>query len=132
MRKSLSTKRYEAGFYLPYISFVCMLVFMMIGTSVVLYKNHLQMTHKMMEWTRVETMIQMTTATFVNDELYNKPEGGETTYNFPDGTVDMSYKEEAAGKWLLHIKIKTKRDFDFADYYIVTVPGSSGEAEDTS
>lgn len=132
MKKSIFIQHSDAGFYLPYITFVCMIVFMMLGTSIALYQNHVRMTHKMLEWTKVETMVQMTTASFVNDGLYKNNETGEATYNFPDGKVDMSYKQETPEKWLLNITVKTKRDFVSSDFHIVTVSEPYEEAEDST
>ncbi|WP_029271021.1 competence type IV pilus minor pilin ComGG [Virgibacillus alimentarius] len=91
MRKQSAFITNQYGFFLPYVMFITTLVFILVTSSVTIYKNDVQITYKLTEQIKTQTLMQMGYTKFKEnvDGLENKTDTIE--YMFPDGTVEITY-----------------------------------------
>lgn len=111
----------EEGFYLIYTVFVCLIVFTALSTSIIVYRHEVSETDKLIALTKRDTLVQMATSSFKQSEWYNGTENGEVMYNFPDGTVVMTYTKTDQHSWQLLIDITTTDQYTFSSIYILPI-----------
>ncbi len=92
---------------LPYVLFVISIVFILITSSILLYRNDIYLTDHYLEHIRVETLFQMSQMKFNQEILSNdSPIPPTVQYDFPDGKV------------IIHITTESDNLYDFV--YIIT------------
>lgn len=110
MKKQLPLITNENGFYLPYVMFVSMVTFLVITTSILIYQNKIETAHTMSEFIEIETLIQMTKANFLNDQVYKTEDSGEIMYQYPNGEVELMFARIDENKFELNMILHTLND----------------------
>ncbi len=103
----------ESGFYLPLTMMVSMIVLSAVITSVLIYKNEMEVSHTLKEQIEVETLIQMARAKFKEEEVYKNKNSGQITYEFPNGTAVIQYDKIDTHQYSLQFDVTTKEQFYF-------------------
>ena len=120
MRKNLQQNN-EAGFYLVYTVFISMIVCTILLSAIVAYRLNVTETHKLLDLTRKETIIQMAKESFKQDFLHNEAKDGKIIYNYPDGEVEVLYEKMEEGIWKLVLTITTKQKNEYTAYYLLPI-----------
>lgn len=112
----------EAGFFLPYVLFITSLVFMIVTTSINIYQQDTQMTHRYVDQLRIETLVQMGLATFRKEYLPNESSTLTVDYVFPDGEVTIVYHLIDEFEYRLHFTVLTVNDSLYTVLHTVKLP----------
>lgn len=99
----------EKGFIFPYILFLAALCLLVVTSSTSIYKNHIQMTTMQMEQIKLDTLIQISHAQFKEELQNNTLIQGQKKYNYPYGSVIISYSFLDQGSLLLNYKANTDK-----------------------
>lgn len=113
-------RKSEAGFFLPFVLFVFVLVSSSVLTTVAIYQNELKVSARLLEQIKAETMVQMSTVDV--KERLNKGEiakEGRLRYRFPQGKTSVHYKREKEQIYRLYIEVLTEGDEAFQMEVIV-------------
>ncbi len=113
-------RKSEAGFFLPFVLFVFVLVSSSVLTTVAIYQNELKVSARLLEQIKAETMVQMSTVDV--KERLNKGEiakEGRLRYHFPQGKTSVHYKREKEQIYRLYIEVLTEGDEAFQMEVIV-------------
>ncbi len=108
---------------LPYVLFVVSLVFIMITSSILLYRNDLYLTDHYLEHIRIETLFQMSQMKF-NQEILstNSTIPSTVQYDFPDGKVIIHITEESENLYDFVYIITTKElEFKYTFSYTANI-----------
>lgn len=110
MRKLLHITKQEEAFFLPIVLMISILVLSGIMTSIIIYKNELQITEQLVNQIEAETLLQMALEEFSNDEKNRNEKMGQIIYNFPNGDAIVDYELVEEHKYLCIISVITTKN----------------------
>lgn len=103
----------ESGFYLPLTIMVSMIALSAVITTVLIYKNEMEVSYMLEEQIEVETLIQMARVKFKEEEVYKNNNSGQITYEFPNGTTTIRYDKIDTHQYTLQFAVTTNGHFNF-------------------
>ncbi|WP_284140395.1 MULTISPECIES: competence type IV pilus minor pilin ComGG [unclassified Virgibacillus] len=116
MRKSLYLMNNSYGFFLPYTMAILAISFLVLMTSVSIYRNELFISHRLIEQIKIETLMQMGQEKFKVDAASSEKDNGKVFYSFPHGDVHIDYELVELNQFNLTIKINTNKN----THYFIT------------
>lgn len=121
MKKQLFIMESESGFFLPYVLFITALIFIIIATSINTYQQDIQITHRLVEQLRIETIVQMGLAKFNQEHLPNEEARIDVSYNFRDGEVTIVYSLINDFEYRLHFTVLAKSGLEYTTSHTVKI-----------
>lgn len=121
MKELLLQVNNERGMFLPFVLFITIILFSVITTGILIYKNETKISYQLWEQMKAETIVQMVEQQFKNDKVYEGGEEGMITFSFPSGEAKVTYVEEENSVYHLTIKIRTDYDESFLLKHIVRI-----------
>lgn len=104
----------EHAFFLPYISVLCTIVYILLLSMIYTYHNDLFITQKHIEQIKIETLFQRSREevkeAFINNNLVTE---GQLHYTYPDGSVVITYVQIEPNHYQLHYAIQTENKTDY-------------------
>lgn len=98
---------HDRGFILPLTLLTAALLFLFVGTNIVVYKNELLITKNELSQIKVDTLYQMGHAKFTDVLPELEQDNGTMIYEFPDGEVNIVYQLETSTGYKVTYSIKT-------------------------
>ncbi len=91
MKKYYDFTRRESGFILPYVLVIVTIALIVMTASIKIYEQEFKVTHHYLEQIKIETLMQMAYVQFHEDYDMNEASQIRTEYEFPSGSVDVTY-----------------------------------------
>lgn len=114
MKKQLFSMN-EQAFFLPYVSFLIAIVFIVVISYVYTYQNDLFITEKHIEQIKIETLFQRSREEAKKEFIHNNTleTEGQLQYTYPDGNVVISYVRVDSNQYQLHYTVQTENHSDY-------------------
>lgn len=106
----------QAGFYLPYVLFLTVIVLFTVATQINIYQQDIQVTHQHLEQLRIETLNQMALKKVQQENDILELERWTVSYIFPYGTARLKYHLIEDDIYNLHVDILTSNHSERALY----------------
>lgn len=103
----------ERGMFLPFVLFIILILFSVITTMTLIYKNETKISHQLWEQMKAETIVQMSKAKFKAERIYEENEAGTQIYHFPVGEVLIIYSKSSDRMYDLILEVTTDGDEQF-------------------
>lgn len=119
MKKQLSSTNSESGFIFPYVLLIATVLFIVITANINMYRQEIQLTYQTIDQLKVETLLQMGYAKFL--EEFSKEDLDQkitVQYDFPDGNVTIEFNQVTSDEGQLLFQMNTKNN----SYVAVTKP----------
>ncbi|MUK87133.1 hypothetical protein GMD78_01805 [Ornithinibacillus sp. L9] len=100
----------QRGFILPSVMFISVFVFIIVLANTYTFQSSVQITDKVIENIKIETLFQMGLARFKNDyaNLGYTTEEQTIEYEFPNGNTQITYLYMNENQILLNLNITTE------------------------
>lgn len=103
----------ESGFVLPYVLFIITIVFIVITTSISMYKREVEMSDHFITQLKIETLIQMSHQKLKEDYSLLELDSTNAEYIFIDGMVKLVYKRLDEELYRLQFYIETETGYSY-------------------
>lgn len=103
----------EHGYFLPFVIFICLIIFSSIMASIHIYRNEVTIADNLWEQMKAETLVQMSMKHFSNEKPFIDYNSGIETYHFPSGNVYLSYDRITPGLYKIVLDIETDEQKSF-------------------
>ncbi|TQS74539.1 hypothetical protein DX933_11395 [Ornithinibacillus gellani] len=119
MKKSLSFIQNSSGFMMPLIMLLIVVILYATSACIHLYINDLQITERLLEQKKVESIIQLAEVSYRKDmtDTAYQPQDVKM-YHFPNGTAEVSVSFSSDTPNNLFLRIHTNNNF----YNVITMP----------
>lgn len=111
----------EEAFYLPFVTFISLIILSTVTTSIILYQNERQITEQLLHQIEAETILQMTIHKFSSEQMNNDERKGKIKYNFPSGESIVHYEKIEHQKYSCTIEVFTSKDVKIDTFIHVVV-----------
>ncbi|WP_405103985.1 hypothetical protein [Oceanobacillus sp. FSL H7-0719] len=81
------------GFIMLQVLFTIALLFILVTSSIASYRNEVYITKRQIEQVKIETLFQTAQTKYKQTLSESGPPLSPVSYNFPDGTVDISVSD---------------------------------------
>lgn len=109
----------EKGYMFPFVLFASLLLFSTVGTTVLIYRNDLAVSDRLIEQMKAETLVQMSIRTFYREKPFLAKQHGTEVYQFPSGMVEIHYTPTEEGQFRLVLTVETDEGERFSMQKIV-------------
>lgn len=116
MRKLSSIQCDQAGFFLPYILGVTVIIMFSLMTHINLYQQDIEVTRLHLEHLQMETLIQMGYKKIQYEFPSIEITQGDVYYTFPNGTVKLKFEPIDDQYYHLHADMVTSNYSEYATY----------------
>lgn len=112
----------QHGFFLPYVLFITALIFIIVTASINIYKNDTHITHRLVEQTKIKTLVQMSSMKFKENLEELDSTDNPITYTFPDGNVEITYLVLNKQEIRIDFLINTEKNLAYQFQNILRLP----------
>lgn len=119
MKESYFQMTNEHGMFLPFVLFIALILFSVITTLTLIYKNEVKVSAQLWEQMKAETIVQMSKRKFIAEQLYLESDAGTTVYSFPSGEAVITYTKMEDHLYILALDIMTDDKQNFSMEAIV-------------
>lgn len=103
----------ERGMFFPFVLFIALILFSVVTTLTLIYKNETEISNRLWEQMKAETLVQMSKQEFLAEKFYEDAYSNSALLTFPSGDVVLTFSKKKDNVYFLKVEIETDTGTEF-------------------